>query len=71
MQDIEAAKKLREAAQMQRKNNLTPTFEIRQAQENYIKGFRDFKKGQYERALESFQACLALYPDHIAFAIAT
>ncbi len=65
-QDIEAAKKLQAAAEAQRRNNnLSPSFEVRQAQENYVKGFRDFQKGQYERALESFQACLALYPDHV------
>lgn len=64
-QDIDAAKKMQAATELARKNNLSPTLEMRQAQENYVKGFRDFKKGQYERALESFQACLALYPDHI------
>jgi hypothetical protein len=36
----------------------------RQAQENYVRGFRDFRKGQYERSLDSFQACLALDPGH-------
>ena len=36
----------------------------RQAQENYVRGFRDYNGGQYERALISFQACLALNPEH-------
>lgn len=65
-QDIESAKKLQQAAEdLRRRNNQNPTFEMRQAQENYVKGFRDFRKGQYERALESFQACLSLAPDHV------
>lgn len=65
-QDIESARKLQEAAEeLRRKSNQNPSFEMRQAQENYVKGFRDFRKGQYERALESFQACLSLAPDHV------
>jgi pSer/pThr/pTyr-binding forkhead associated (FHA) protein len=65
-QDIEAAKKMQEAAEeLRRQTGQNPSPEMRQAQENYVKGFRDFRKGQYERALESFQACLSLAPDHI------
>ena len=61
--DIETATKLRDAAQTQAQ--LTGgQISQRQAQENYVKGFRDYRKGQYERALEAFQACLALQPDH-------
>jgi len=41
------------------------TKEFKEAQSNYIKGFRDFKKGQYERAISSFHACLSLYPKHL------
>jgi hypothetical protein len=43
---------------------LDESMTARQAQENYVRGFRDFKKGQYERSLDSFQACLALDPSH-------
>jgi pSer/pThr/pTyr-binding forkhead associated (FHA) protein len=65
-QDIESAKKLQEAAEELRKqSNQNSSPEMRQAQENYVKGFRDFRKGQYERALESFQACLSLAPEHV------
>lgn len=63
--DIKEADKLRQAAEIDRKKRMGTTNEIRQAQENYVKGFRDYKDGQYERAVESFQACLSLYPDHI------
>jgi hypothetical protein len=62
--DIEAANKLQEAGANAplKKINDSPT--ARQAQENYVRGFRDYRKGQYERSLESFQACLALDPSH-------
>lgn len=64
--DIEVARKLQEdAEELRRRRNQNPTNEMRQAQENYVKGFRDFRKGQYERALESFQACLSLAPEHV------
>lgn len=33
-------------------------------QSHYVKGFRDYNNGQYERAAESFKACLALMPTH-------
>jgi pSer/pThr/pTyr-binding forkhead associated (FHA) protein len=63
--DIDTANKLREAAEMSlvRKGDLSVTG--RQAQENFVRGFRDYKKGQFERALMSFQACLALDPQHV------
>lgn len=35
-----------------------------QAQQAYVEGFRDYRKGQFERALASFQACLSLFPQH-------
>jgi tetratricopeptide (TPR) repeat protein len=41
------------------------TRQYEEAQPNFIKGFRDYRKGQYGRAIESFQACLSLFPDHI------
>jgi len=34
------------------------------AQQYYIKGFRDYKQGQYGRAILSFQAALTIYPQH-------
>lgn len=36
----------------------------RQAQRKYIRGFRDYRQGQYEKALFSFEACLAIFPQH-------
>ncbi|NJL24650.1 MAG: FHA domain-containing protein [Calothrix sp. SM1_5_4] len=62
--DIEAATKLREAAEIQNMRRVDQSVTARQAQENYVRGFRDFHKGQFERSLTSFQACLALNPEH-------
>jgi pSer/pThr/pTyr-binding forkhead associated (FHA) protein len=63
-EDIETANKLKEAADSARIKKVDMSLTGRQAQENYVRGFRDYRKGQYERALESFQACLALNPQH-------
>ena len=62
--DIKEANELRELAEKSRADRLNPTVSERNAQEHYVKGFRDFRKGQYERSISSFQACLALHPDH-------
>lgn len=64
-QDIEVANKLRDAAEKQSLRRVNTSVTARQAQENYIRGFRDYQKGQFERALFSFRACLALNPDHV------
>lgn len=37
----------------------------KRADENFIKGFRDYQKGQYLRAREYFQIVLNLSPDHV------
>lgn len=63
--DIEAANKLKELSDQQAMKRLDGSLTAQQAQENYVRGFRDYKKGQFERALVSFQACLALNPEHI------
>jgi hypothetical protein len=40
------------------------SIQYRSAQEHYIKGFRDYRSGQYARAIQSFQASLSFYPNH-------
>lgn len=62
--DIEEAKELQKIAEKVRADRLNPTVSERSAQEHYVKGFRDFRKGQFERSISSFQACLALNPGH-------
>ena len=63
--DIKAANSLREASDASDGRKIEQSLALRQAQENYVRGFRDFRKGQYERAQISFQACLALNPEHV------
>jgi pSer/pThr/pTyr-binding forkhead associated (FHA) protein len=40
------------------------TQQYKDAQSSFIKGFRDFNAGQFKRAMISFSAARALYPDH-------
>lgn len=47
-------------AKINRQNNVT----YKRAEENFIKGFRDYQKGQYVRAREYFRIVLNLIPDH-------
>lgn len=62
--DIESANRLRDAAEMQQMARVDRSVSARQAQENYVRGFRDYQKSQFERAMISFNACLALNPEH-------
>jgi tetratricopeptide (TPR) repeat protein len=40
------------------------TLSYEQAQQQYLKGFRDYRNGNYSRAMEHFAAALAFYPEH-------
>jgi hypothetical protein len=40
------------------------TINYEQAQQQYLKGFRDYRNGNYARAMEHFAAALAFYSDH-------
>jgi pSer/pThr/pTyr-binding forkhead associated (FHA) protein len=40
------------------------TIQYRAAEEHYIRGFRDYRQGQYARAMQSFSAALSFYPGH-------
>lgn len=40
------------------------TLQYRMAEQHYIKGFRDYRQGQYARAIQSFQSALSFYPQH-------
>lgn len=63
--EIQAAQKIKESAESKRpKDAALNDIGYNQAQQAYVAGFRDFKKGQYERALSSFQACVSLFPSH-------
>jgi len=62
--DIEAAKQMEEAAAADSTKRNDKSVTAVQAQEHYVRGIRDLRKGQFERGLVSFQACLALDPAH-------
>lgn len=59
----ESVKAIQEIQNSQRKSGMD-SVQYKAAQENYIKGFRDYRQGQYARAMQSFQAALALFPNH-------
>ncbi len=64
-EEIENANKLRESGEKIALDRVDNTANARLAQSHYVRGSRDFHKGQYERALDSFNTCLALNPEHI------
>lgn len=63
--DIEAAEKLRQAAEAENMKKNDKSITSVQAQEHYLRGVRDLRKGQFERGIVNFQACLALNPAHV------
>ncbi len=63
LQDVaEAEKRTQELLTI--KKEKYDSVQYRRAQENFIKGFRDFQQGQYARARESFQVVLNLDPEN-------
>lgn len=63
LQDVaDAEKRTQELATI--KKDKYDTVQYRRAQENFIRGFRDFQQGQYARAREAFQVVLNLDPDN-------
>lgn len=63
--EVDANRKIIEQVETERKRSGVDTRQYEEAQPNFVKGFRDYRKGQYERAIESYQACLSLFPEHI------
>lgn len=56
-QDYAKARNLNEEGKMDRQHE--------SAQSYYVKGFRDYRQGQYTRAISSFQATLSFDPNHV------
>ncbi len=63
MQDVAAAEK-RTQELLSVKKEKYDSIQGRRAQENFIKGFRDYQQGQYARAREAFQVVLNLDPEN-------
>lgn len=60
--DIETSRE--ELKEFEVRKEKLDTLQFRRAQENYIRGFRDYKQGNFGRARESFQVVLNLDPDN-------
>lgn len=60
--DLEASQE--ELKEFEARKERLDSLQYRRAQENYIRGFRDYKQGNYGRAKESFQVVLNLDPDN-------
>lgn len=60
--DIEASRE--ELKTYEARRERLDNVQFKRAQENYIRGFRDYKQGNYGRARESFQVVLNLDPDN-------
>lgn len=61
--DVREAEKLNTELLNTRKEKYD-TVQYRRAQENFIRGFRDYQQGQYGRAREAFQVVLNLDPEN-------
>lgn len=62
--EAKAVEKIKESGSSRPKGVSLNDLGYNQAQQAYVAGFQDFRNGQYERALASFQACLSLFPQH-------
>ncbi|UYL10161.1 FHA domain-containing protein [Bdellovibrio sp. SKB1291214] len=63
MKDVQEAEK-RTQELMNIKKEKYDSVQYKRAQENFIRGFRDFQQGQYARAREAFQVVLNLDPEN-------
>jgi Ni/Co efflux regulator RcnB len=61
-EDIKTLSELRQEEKEKRDKNAHPSY--KNAQSAYTKGIRDYRKGVYNRAIESFRVCKTLYPQH-------
>jgi len=62
--EIEETQKITEGLQNAKFTSGKDTKQYQDARESYLKGFRDYREGNYPRAITSFEAALALYPQH-------
>lgn len=61
-EEIKTLSELKDQELEKRNKNLDHNYQY--AQSAYIKGLRDYRKGIYIRAIESFRVCKTLYPQH-------
>lgn len=63
-EEIKASQERKEALTKQQIEKGVGTQEYNEIQATYLQGFRDYREGNYARALSSFDAVLALNPKH-------
>lgn len=63
-EEIDAAKKRQDDMIRLQNTQGKQTQQYIESQSSFVKGFRDYREGQYKRALISLSAALALYPEH-------
>ena len=63
--DLESSESNMENLQRIRQETGKNSEQYKNAQQNYVKGFRDYRQGQYSRAMQSFQAAISIYPNHV------
>ena len=61
-EDIKSLQELKEEELEKKKRNMKVSF--KNAQAVYLEGIRDYRKGVYARAIQSFRVCKTLYPQH-------
>ncbi len=61
-ESVKTLTELKETEIKKREKNQLSSY--KHAQFAYIRGIRDYRKGVYSRAVESFRACKTLYPQH-------
>lgn len=64
IRDIERSETAVKELEKKQEDNGKGTVQYKMAQEQYIKGFRDYRLGQYARAMQAFQAAVSFYPTH-------
>ena len=62
--DLEKSEQAIKEVEKKQEDTGQQTLQYKTAQEHYIKGFRDYRQGQYARAMSSFQAALSFYSQH-------
>lgn len=64
MKETEASRERHKAILQAKKKKGTNTRQFDEAQSSYVRCFRDYRQGQYTRAMQHCQAALSLYPQH-------
>jgi tetratricopeptide (TPR) repeat protein len=64
LQDIQATDERIQELEKEQTKKGQDTIQYKTAEQHYIKGFRDYRNGQFARAIQSFQAALSFYPGH-------